>query len=181
MKRLSAIFVTWLAGGLLAGCVPNAASYYAPSVADGQVVTSGHCVPLPTDAVFQVGTLPARARVMEGYRSTYIAVRLGSDLMTTSDPKPSWRTFHFTRDRFLVRDLARNVDMTFDKVMNRDRSLPVTAPTIAPYWLEIHLPKPVPASFELISPSIVVDGQEYPFPPIKFERKLWVGISPFNC
>ena len=101
--------------------------------------------------------------------------------MTTADPKPSWQTFHFTSDRFLVRDLARNVDMTFDEVMNRAQSLPVTAPTIVPYWLEIHLPKPVPASFELISPPIVVDGQEYPFPPIKFERKLWVGISPFNC
>ena len=59
MKRLTAIFVTWLAVGLLAGCVPNAASYYGPSVAGGQVVTSGHCVPERGAFAFDAGHFDA--------------------------------------------------------------------------------------------------------------------------
>ena len=180
--KTGAILITVLTlGGLSTGCVPNAATYYGPSVIGGRVVTRGHCVPLPADVLFRVGPLPVRARVMEGYRSTYIAVRLGADSASAGESGPSWQTFHFTSDRFVVRDLERKVDTTFDGLMNADRAQPVTTPTATPYWLEVHLPKPVPARFELVSPSLVVDGKELPFPAIRFTRKLWVGISPFNC
>jgi hypothetical protein len=27
----------------------------------------------------------------------------------------------------------------------------------------------------------VIDDEEIEFPTIHFERKVWVGISPFNC
>ena len=180
--KAGAILVATLALSILsAGCVPNATTYYGPSVDGGRVVTRGHCVPLPTDVLFQTGPLSIRARVMEGYRSTYIAVRLGANATPAGESAPAWRTFHFTADRFIVRDLERKTDTTFDGLMNPDRAQPVTVPTTTPYWLEIHLPKPVPARFELISPAIVVDGREWPFPTISFARKLWVGISPFNC
>lgn len=181
MKARAMLIATLALGVLSTGCVPNATTYYGPSVTGGQVVVRGHCVPLPTDILFQVGTLPVRARVMEGYRSTYIAVRLGADSAPASEPGPAWRTFHFTASRFIVRDLQRRTETTFDGLMNPDRDQPVTAPASAPYWLEIHLPKPVPARFELVSPPLVVDGKELPFPTIGFARKLWVGISPFNC
>jgi hypothetical protein len=181
MKFKGAQLLSPVLAGLLAGCVPNATTYYGPSVDGGRVVTRGHCVPLPTDVLFRVGTLPVRARVMEGYRSTYIAVRLGATSTPTGESRPAWRTFHFTADRFIVRDLERSADTTFDGLINSDTEQPVTIPATSSYWLEVHLPKPVPARFELVSPPIVIDGREYRFPTIRFARKLWVGISPFNC
>ena len=47
--------------------------------------------------------------------------------------------------------------------------------------VQVNSSDPLPRNFELLSPSIVVDGEIITFPSIRFEQKQWLGISPLNC
>lgn len=168
-----------LLGTWLTGCVPNATQYYRPSVEGGRQLTTGHCVPLPRAVVFQVGPLPVRALLGAGARTTYVDLRLGDRADLPDAAAASWQSYHFTADRFLMRDLARD---TLSGPLTRFTSSPdVTETSTQPRWVEVRIPKPLPARFEFISPPIMVDGQSLPFPVIRFEKTLWMGISPFNC
>ena len=164
---------------LLTGCVPNATVYYRPSVDGGKVVTA-HCVPTQSNIDFQVGSLPIRARANEGQNGTIVSLTPSAS---------SWKTFHFTTTNFAVRNLDSGVTIRnlLVRVMRHDKSDLITEPYHVQtekghyYWLDVYLPRPTPENFEILSPSIMLDDKEFKFPPIRFERKVWVGISPFNC
>jgi hypothetical protein len=65
--------------------------------------------------------------------------------------------------------------------------------TTEPYWapperpglfrfhVQINSSDPLPSDFELLVPSIIVDGETIKFPSIRFEQTQWFGISPLNC
>lgn len=164
---------------LLTGCAPNATVYYRPSV-DGGKVVAAHCVPTQSNIDFQVGSLPFRARANEGQNATIVSL---------TPSKSSWKTFHFTTANFAMRNLGSGVTTRnlMVRVMRHDKSDSIIEPFHAQtakghfYWLDVYLPRPTPENFEILSPPIMVDDQEFQFPPIRFERKGWMGISPFNC
>ena len=164
------------------GCVPNALTYYHPSMDGGQVLAR-HCV--PTESIIEFGPLPIEASVIEGHNAWFAVLGLPSK----RPPKLSWQTFHFATSDFYIRDSLTGV--TTDKlpisVLRDDKSDTVREPYRPPStkgWLfsiDVKLPGPPPERFELLLPPVVIDGKEVRFPPIRFERKIWMGVSPFNC
>ena len=58
---------------------------------------------------------------------------------------------------------------------------PPERPGLPRFHVQINLHRPLPNSFELLSPTVVIDGEEIKFPVMRFEQRQWMGISPFNC
>ncbi|MEJ2479027.1 MAG: hypothetical protein P8Y78_02400 [Acidihalobacter sp.] len=178
MSRWTLPGVVLTLGMLLAGCVPGGTLYYHPSMAGGKTVKH-YCEQTPSVVNFQLGSLPGHALARKTKNGTVVLMELGSYFLPRNTPPRTWKTFHFATDRFAARDLVRNV--TLSDLPYRGPDAPLASPATKRYYLQIDLPKSTPDRFELISPPVVVDGHEWPFPPIRFEYKLWIGIVPFNC
>ncbi len=167
---------------LLTGCVPNATSYYRPSMEGGQVLAR-HCV--PTESIVEFGALPMLASVIEGNNGWFVVLSLPA----RRPAQQMWQTFHFTTPDFRVRDLDSGVtvERLSVSVLRDDRWDSPVEPYRPPrpggwlYSVDVKLPGPPPEKFELLIPALVIDGHEVRYPPIRFERKTWMGISPFNC
>ncbi len=167
---------------MLTGCVPNATSYYRPSMEGGQVLAR-HCV--PTESIVEFGALPMQASASDGNNALFVSLSLPSKRPTQT----AWQTFHFATPDFRVRDLesGATVEGLSVRVLRDDGSDSLLEPYRPPrpsgwlYSVDVKLPGPPSAKFELLIPALVIDGHEVRYPPIRFERKTWVGISPFNC
>jgi hypothetical protein len=167
---------------MLAGCVPNATSYYRPSMEGGQVLAR-HCV--PTESIVEFGALPMQASIIEGNNGWFASLSLPSKRPSP----PAWKTFHFATPDFQMRDLDTGVTTGGlpVRVLRDDKSDSPVEPYRPPqtggwlYAVDVKLPGPPPEKFELLMPALVIDGREVRYPPIRFERKTWMGISPFNC
>jgi hypothetical protein len=172
----------------LVGCVPNTAIYYRPSAEGGKVVSD--CAGVPRRVELKIGTLPF---------SVYATTTRGEGVVSLSfGLKPrevvEFSSFSFSSDNFRIRDLSTNFlrRPSSISVYRNDGSESVVAPYLfpedtqsallgAPFLISTHFPEGLPRDFELLSPSLILDGIERGFPVIHFERKPWVGISPFNC
>ncbi len=167
---------------LLTGCVPNATSYYRPTMEGGQVLAR-HCV--PTESIVEFGPLPLQAVANEGNNALFISL----SLPWRRPAQTAWQTFHFTTPEFRVRDLdsGASIEGVSVRVLRDDNSDSLVEPYRPQrpggwrYSVDVKLPGPPPKKFELLIPPLVIDGHEVRYPPIRFERKTWVGISPFNC
>lgn len=167
---------------LLTGCVPNATSYYRPSMEGGRVLAR-HCV--PTESIVEFGSLPMQASANDGSNALFISLSLPSKRPAQS----AWQTFHFAAPEFRVRNLDSGVmiEGVSVRVLRDDSSDSVVDPYHPPragswlYSIDVKLPGPPPEKFELLIPPLMIDGREVRYPPIRFERKIWMGISPFNC
>lgn len=166
----------------MSGCVPNVTTYYRPAVEGGRL-SAGRCV--PTESIVTFGALPIEARVVEGRDNWY--------LMLDIDPQgaavPRWQSFRFGTGDFRIRDLDTGVIVKGLSVAVRrdDETASVLERYRRPasgriaYAVEIGVPGTPPRRFELLLPTAEIDGVETVFPPVRFERRTWVGISPFNC
>lgn len=108
---------------MLVGCVPNATTYYRPSLAGGTVLTS-HCVPTESNLVFQVGPLGIHAVANQARNGVVVNLDLSSQSLRVRQPQASWQTFHFNEGGFSVRDLdsgatTRNLQV---RVFRQDKS-----------------------------------------------------------
>jgi hypothetical protein len=166
----------------LLGCVPNATTYYRPSMAEGRILTR-HCV--PTESIVEFGSIPFQASVMEGSNGWFFTLWLP----WKRPPDSTWRSFHFTASDFRLRDLGSGVTTSSLAVsVSRDDKLESIVEPYRPprpkdwfYSIEVKFPGPTPEKLEILIPPLVIDGREVRFAPIRFERQLWMGISPFNC
>jgi len=183
MKLCISLFYTILLV-TLSGCVPNAVIYYQPSV-DGGQLRSSRCVPTKSLLDFTVRNsheyMPIRTFADNGSYVHQVALFFS---------KGPWEKFYFTSTDFRIYDLDKKImirpssvltysengfrPLTAEPYSMKDGKLPVSE-------IQITLADKLPANFELVSPSIVIDEEEIEFPTIHFERKVWVGISPFNC
>lgn len=166
----------------LSGCVPNVATYYRPAV-DGGRLSAGGCVPAKSVVTF--GVLPLEARVVEGARDWFVLL----DIVTPEGAPAQWESFRFETAEFRVRDLDTGTDLqaTSVDVRRDDGAGTVLAPYRRPasgriaYAIEIRVLGTPPRRLELTMPPAEIDGTATAFPRVRFERKQWVGISPFNC
>lgn len=169
---------------ILGGCVPNAVTYYQPS-SDGGHIREAGCVPTASLLDFTLrnshGHLPIRALADNGSYVNQIALFIF---------KGNWKTFRFSSTDFRIYDLDKKIilhpaevrtfsekgmhPLTTDPYVIENEKLPISE-------IQITLTEMLPEHFELLSPSIIIDGEEIEFPIIRFEHKVWVGISPFNC
>jgi hypothetical protein len=171
---------------LLEGCAPNAFTYYRP-VVDGGKVLKPHCVPTESIVEFNLpnanGRLHVRAWADNGKYVNQIALFFSGK---------AWREMHFTSTDFRIRDLEGNTILSASSVMayKADGIVSLTAepylapperPGLARFHVQINSHRPLPNSFELLIPAVVIDGEEMTFPVLRFEQKQWLGISPFNC
>ncbi|MDE2606757.1 MAG: hypothetical protein KGL68_12640 [Burkholderiales bacterium] len=164
------------------GCTPNATTYYRPSMPGGQVL-AGRCV--PTESAVAFGALPMEARVVEGQIGWFVVLSLPS----RRPAQLAWRTFHFAAADFRVRDPASGITTPALPINvlrddRRDSVVEPYSPAQGAGWLysvDVRLAGPPPERFELLLPPVVIDGAQVRYAPILFERKVWVGASPFNC
>lgn len=174
-------YFLFLAAGL-AGCTPNAANYYRPSVEGGQIVT-GRCVPLPSRTEFTIDYVRITAFVNEVRGQQFVSLHI--------NPFPM-QTVRFVSERFELRDIMQGkpIPVASVTVFRHDRENALTesypkkdaALAARPYFnVLVYMGDQSAEAFELHSPSILVDGEERRFPVIRFKRETWVGISPVNC
>lgn len=184
MKLIIAILYAILAMAF-SGCLPNAVTYYRPSVEGGQL-RQPRCVPTKSLVDFTIGNsrkyLLIRALSDNGKHVHQVALFFSDG---------SLEKFHFASTDFRIFDLDKKIMLRPSSVVAYLKS-GQGALTTEPYYLkagkgpvllsvQINVPGMLPANFKLLSPSIVIDGEEIALPVIHFERKVWVGISPFNC
>lgn len=166
----------------LLGCVPNATTYYRPSMAEGRILAR-HCV--PTESIVEFGPLPFQATVMGGEDRWYFVI----GLPWTRLPESHWEAFHFVTSDFHLRDLdsGNTIRPQAVSVSRDDKVDSIVEPYRLPrskswsYSIELKLPGQAPDKLEILIPPVVIDGREVRFAPLRFERKIWMGISPFNC
>jgi hypothetical protein len=170
----------------LNACVPNAVTYYRPVVEGGKLLTP-HCVPTESIVEFNLpdanGRLHIRAWANNGKHVHQISLFFSGK---------GWRMLHFTSTHFQIRDIGNHAFLDIASVLAY-KSDSITDLTTEPYpappertglsrfHVQINSSDPLPDRFELLSPSIVIDGDAIVFPPIRFEQKHWFGISPLNC
>jgi len=172
----------------LSGCAPNAVTYYRPA-ADGGQVRARNCVPVESLLDLEIKnthkSIEIRAWADDGKHINQVYIGFSGEL---------WSNINFTSTDFKVIDLDRNITIEILSVFadkhdgfTKLNTEPYTAPhlraglQIPRFSVQIRLPDPMPKNFELSIPSVVIDGDEIELPTIRFERKVWVGISPFNC
>ena len=172
----------------LSGCAPNAVTYYRPAAEGGQV-RAQHCVPVESLLDLEIKnakkSVKIRAWADDGKYINQVYLGFSGGL---------WSNIKFTSTDFKVIDLDKNI--TIDSVsvfadkhdgFSKLNTEPYTAPDVRAglqvprFSVQVRLPDPMPKNFELSIPSILIDGDEIELPTIRFERKVWVGISPFNC
>jgi len=170
----------------LAGCTPNAVTYYRP-VVDGGMLVTPHCVPTKSIIEFVLpkanSRLHVRAWANNGKNVNQISLFFSGK---------AWSEIHFASTHFQIRDVERQVITDASSVLAY-KSDAISDLTVEPYLapperpglfrfhVQINSADPLPENFELLSPSIIIDNEEIPFPLLRFEQKRWVGISPFNC
>lgn len=185
MKLILLVLISLLA---LSACMPNAVTYYHPS-ADGGEVRAKHCV--PTESLLDIEiksahkSIKIRAWADEGKRFNQVYLGFSGE---------SWDKINFTSTNFKMVDLDKNLTISdlsvfaskhdgFSKLSTESYAAPHGRPGMhkTRFSVQVRLPDPMPDKFELVIPSIIVDGNEINIPVMQFERKVWVGISPFNC
>jgi hypothetical protein len=171
----------------LGACVPNAVTYYRPSVDGGVVVTGGGCIPTNSRVKFSIeNMLQIDANAFFNRRTKQLTIVL--DLVHF----PGHKVF-FSSDQFKVNDIQKGSSISgvsvsasrSDGIEYLGKPLPTEDKSISPldfnFSVYISFPDMDIGLFELLSPSIFIDGTEIEFPTIQFDRKIWMGISPLNC
>ncbi len=104
----------------------------------------------------------------------------------------AWNSIHFVSTDFRIRDVESQRTAAAASVTayrSNDIAKLTTEPYLAAperrglsrFQVQVRMDAPLPDDFELLSPAVVIDGEEIVFPPIRFEKKTWLGISPLNC
>lgn len=184
--KMRLILFTLISLFLLSACVPNAKTYYFPS-SDGGEVRSGRCVATESLLDFEIKSthksIKIRARAAEGKNFNSVYLFFSGN---------SWNKINFTSTNFKIVDLANNLTISnlssiafkhdgTSKLNTESYTAPHSRGRASRFFVEIRLPEPMPEKFELFIPTIMIDGDKIKIPTIRFERKVWVGISPFNC
>lgn len=157
-------------------------TYYRPSAPGGRVL-AGHCV--TAESIIEFGVLRLQASVIKGQKYWLVVLRLPSR-------KPAhvpWQTVRFATADFHIRDLSTGAlssglpvavlrNDEYDSVVD---PYDLARPGDWLYSIDVNVSALPPERFELWLPPMVLDGHEIRYSPIVFERKIWEGISPFNC
>lgn len=170
---------------LLSGCVvPSGTTYYVPTMDGGHAIQQSSC--MQVKSVIEFGQLPLQVLVQRAANGSLV----GSVKLPMQKPyHPAWQSFYFKTSKFYVRDSANGPKKPVKsvKVFRNDQVKSMLEPyysTTGKHWfyfIDIVLPDMDGKGFDLFLPPVVIDGHERHYPPIHFEKKVWVGLSPFNC
>jgi hypothetical protein len=154
---------------------------------DGGKVLTPHCVPTKSIVEFNLpgdnGRLHIRAWADNGKNINQISLFFSGKM---------WDSIQFMDTNFRILDNDSHVIIDAssvlvyisDKILNLTTEsylAPPERPGLSRLHIQINSHDPLPDNFELLSPAIVIDGEKITFPSIRFEQKIWLGISPLNC
>jgi hypothetical protein len=174
---------------LLVSCVPNAVTYYQPSMVGGTVKT-GRCV--PTKSVVQFTFWQPGAHPLHG--TAYISSH-GDKTTFFLNLSPFYsQTIAFTDERFRIVDSAshKDIEIVSTSVYRDDggtslkQAYPIRKPgkparRVGAIFVGVSIARTHVRAMDVFIPRIVLDGKKATLPPIHFRRTTWMGISPFNC
>jgi hypothetical protein len=175
--------VTGFSVALLAGCYPAMTTYYQPS-ATGGVLQKSKCTEMESLVRLDAGNIKVNARVEHVRDKVYVGLileppvaqtmRLSSDRLLLRDSD--------TRQLIAVREITRTGDgegRTLTEPFRYEAGERRKSPWI---WLRLEVDDlERHSAFELETPPIWVDDVAQQVPVIRFQRKTWTGMAPFNC
>jgi hypothetical protein len=148
---------------------------------EGAELLTGRCVPTKRRIVLTVDGLAVSAVTLA--RNDEITVFL----MATP---PINKKVHYLSDEFQVTDIEKGRVIKVTVLVLRDDEVKsVTVPYPARYQkgirhslnIFVSFPDNKTDFFELKIPPVIFDSTEIQLPKIRFEKKVWAGISPLNC
>ena len=171
----------------LIGCAPYTVQYYRPA-ADGGIVRSKPCI--PTESLLDIIIRSTHGSI--NIRS-WAADEKNINTIYLGFSGKGWSRINFTSTDFKVIDLDSKLTINalsvfahmhdgFKELNTELYAVPQKNLTGTPWFsINIRLPDPMPNNFELSSPPLIIDGEKIKIPTIRFEKKVWVGVIPFNC
>lgn len=175
MMLRSSLFMPLIFSVFLTACVPNATSYYRPSVDFKSYHEKAHCVPVEKFVHFTIE-----------YEKGILEIRGSGSIYSTGKGKRAsgqyviegkWAEIKYKDDNFYYSDANSTERLKakeiFGKVYQyRDSKM---------FNSEAVFDNPSSDNFDVIFPKLIVDGEELSLPVLHVEKKIWMGISPFNC
>lgn len=174
----------FLATIMTTACMPNAVSYFQPSVTGGELITA-HCVPTSSIVEFEPegGLVTIRTWADNGDHVNQVSLFFYGD---------SWQRIHFASKNFELLDSEKHTSVPVASLIAyKAESIEALSsePYLAPpgrlalprFHVQVNAATALPDNFELQAPPLVLDGKEILLPPIHYEKQVWLGISPFNC
>lgn len=160
---------------VLVGCVPNATVYYKPTVDVESTHEKSHCVPTEKYVHFNIKTKKQTLKV-RGYGNTYPTsngeVAEGQFVISGN-----WKEIKYKNEGFYI--TAPNINekiksiKIYGEVHDYDGYSSFNSGAV--------FPKKNGESFDIIFPTLIIDGEEVKLPILHIQRTIWIGISPFNC
>ena len=159
----------------LVGCVPNATVYYRPTVDIESTHEKSHCVPTEKYVHFNIKTKGQILKI-RGYGNTY-SHSYGEGTEGQFVITGNWNEIKFKNEEFYI--MVPNINekvkpiKIYGEVHNFDGYSSFNSGAV--------FPKQNAGSFDVIFPSLIIDGEEIELPILHIKRTIWTGISPFNC
>lgn len=159
---------------ILTGCVvPNATVYYRPTVDVNSTHEKSHCVPTEKYVHFNLKTKNQILKV-RGYGSIYA---YGEKSEGQFIIKGKWNKIKYKNKNsyLIVPDTNKKIKplKIYDELHNYD--------DYSSFNFSIVFPKPNTDRFDIVFPPLIIDDEEIKLPILHIEKKVWIGISPFNC
>lgn len=179
-----------LAAALLAGCFPNAATYYRPEAPGAVTLKGGKCTPVEEGIRLRSGAVEVIASYLPqaGQRKAGLFLYLES---------PPHHRIAFVSDAFDLREEpgGKPIPVRQLKVLRDDGRATLTEPygrAEGPaagkaaegrrwYTVVVQTDDLGIDAFSMQMPSLAVDGAPVTFPRVQFRRTTWTGVSPLNC
>ncbi len=160
---------------ILFGCVPNATLYYRSTVDFESTHEKSHCVPTEKYVHFNILTKNQILKV-RGYGNTY-STSHGEVSEGQFVIYGSWNEIKFKNKEFYILAPDTNEKIkpleVYGEVHNFGSDSSFNSGAV--------FPKQDGDSFDVIFPSLIIDGEEVKLPILHVKRTIWIGISPFNC
>ena len=160
---------------VLVGCVPNATTYYRPTVDIESTHEKSHCVPTEKYVHFNIKTKNQTLKI-RGYGSTYPTssgeFSEGQFVITGN-----WQEIKYKNDEFYLIDPDSSTKTKAIKIYGDVHDYK----NKSSFNSGAVFPRQKGDSFDVIFPPLLIDGEEVELPILHIEKKIWMGISPFNC
>jgi hypothetical protein len=160
---------------VLSGCVPNATVYYRPTVDVESTHEKGHCVPTERYVHFTIKAKDQTFKV-RGYGNTY-SNSYGEVVEFQFVISGKWSEIKYINDEFYMMVPDTNKKINPIKIYGEVREFD----GFSSFNTGAIFSKQGGDSFDVVFPSLIIDGEKIELPILHIKRTIWMGISPFNC
>ena len=174
--KLIKLFIIAVISVLLASCVlPNATSYYRPTVDVKSSHVKGHCVPLERYVLFEIN-VKGKHYKFRGYGNTY-SHNGGEGTEVQLIVEGTWNEIKYKNNEFYLipKGGSKKIDPT--KIYGEQHQYKDKQS----FNSGAVFPKVGEDEFDAYFPQLIIDGEEIDLPVLHIKKTIWIGISPFNC